>query len=169
MEGKHILFIAGGIGYVPLRSLINLTLKHPDKYKKISILYGCKTPGDQMFKDELQYISSLGGNIELLETVDIPDDKWLKQSGVITELIPMSKFDHLNTIAIICGPPVMYKFVIQTLKRNKLTTDNMYVSLERRMKCGVGKCGHCQIEDLYVCQCGPVFRFSDIEDKEEAL
>jgi sulfhydrogenase subunit gamma (sulfur reductase) len=122
-----------------------------------------------MFKDELQYISSLGGNIELLETVDIPDVKWLKQSGVITELIPMSKFDHLNTIAIICGPPVMYKFVIQTLKRNKLTTDNMYVSLERRMKCGVGKCGHCQIEDLYVCQCGPVFRFSDIEDKEEAL
>jgi NAD(P)H-flavin reductase len=169
MEGKHILYIAGGIGYVPLRSLINLTLKHPEKYKKISILYGCRTPEDQMYKDELKYISELGGNVELLETVDIGNNKWLKNTGVITELIPMAKFDHLNTIAIICGPPVMYKFVIQTLKRLKLTTDNMYVSLERRMKCGVGKCGHCQIDDTYVCQTGPVYRFSEIEDKEEAL
>lgn len=169
MEGKHILYIAGGIGYVPLRSLINLTLKHPEKYKKISILYGCRTQEDQMYKDELKYISELGGNIELLETVDVGNDKWLKNTGVITDLIPVVKFDHLNTVAIICGPPVMYKFVIQTLKRHKLTTDNMFVSLERRMKCGVGKCGHCQIDDIYVCQTGPVYRFSDIEDKEEAL
>ncbi len=169
MLGKHILFIAGGIGYVPLRSLINLTLKHPEKYKKISILYGCKSPEDRMYKDELDYISTLGGNVELLETVDNADDKWLKDTGVITTLIPKVDFLPENTVAIVCGPPVMYKFVIKTLHDHGITSDNIYVSLERRMKCGVGKCGHCQIEDTYVCQEGPVFRFSDIEDKEEAL
>ncbi len=169
MEGKHILYIAGGIGYVPLRSLINLTLKHPEKYEKLSILYGCKTPSARMFTDELEYIAEMRNNVEILETVDISEDKWLQHCGLITELIPMVDFNPDNTIAIICGPPVMYKYVIQTLKKQRLTTNNMFVSLERRMKCGVGKCGHCQIDDIYVCQEGPVFRFSDIENKEEAL
>lgn len=169
MEGKHILYIAGGIGYVPLRSLINLSLKHPEKYEKLSILYGCKTPSARMFKNELEYISEMKNNVEIFETVDRPEDKWLQHCGVITELIPMINFDPENTLAIICGPPVMYKYVIETLKMQKLSTKNMFVSLERRMKCGVGKCGHCQIDDIYVCQTGPVFRFSDIEDKEEAL
>ena len=169
MEGKHILYIAGGIGYVPLRSLINLSLKHPEKYEKISILYGCKTPSARMFKNELKYISEMKNNVEIIETVDKPEDKWLQHCGVITELIPMINFNPDNTIAIICGPPIMYKYVIETLKTQLLTTNNMFVSLERRMKCGVGKCGHCQIDDIYVCQSGPVYRFSDIEDKEEAL
>ncbi len=169
MKGKHLLFIAGGIGYVPLRSLINLTLKQTDSYKKISILYGCKTPEDRMYKDELAYISTLGGNVELLETVDNADDTWLKNRGVITTLVPQVDFDPDETIAVVCGPPIMYKFVIKTLNDHGISNDNIYVSLERRMKCGVGKCGHCQIDDIYVCQEGPVFRFSDIEDKEEAL
>jgi len=169
MRGKHLLFISGGIGYVPLRSLINLTLKQTDTYKKISILYGCKTPEDRMYKDELGYISTIGGNVELFETVDTPNDAWLKNSGVITTLIPMVDFDPKETIAIVCGPPVMYKFVIKSLNNHGISNSNIYVSLERRMKCGVGKCGHCQIDDIYVCQDGPVFRFSDIEDKEEAL
>ena len=169
MRKKHILFIAGGIGYVPLRSLINLTLKKTDKYKRISILYGCKTPEDRMYKDELQYISTLGGNVELLEIVDKGNERWLKNTGVITNLIPMVDFDPNDTIAIVCGPPIMYKFVIKTLADHGVTNNNIYVSLERRMKCGVGKCGHCQLDNIYVCQDGPVFRFSDIEDKGEAL
>ena len=169
MEGQHLLFIAGGIGYVPLRSLIHFVLKQPQAYKKISILYGCKTPEDRMYKDELTYISSLGGNVELLETVDASDEKWLKNTGVITSLIPMVNFDPEETIAVVCGPPVMYKFVVKSLHDHGINNDNIYVSLERRMKCGVGKCGHCQIDDIYVCQDGPVFRFSDIEDKKEAL
>lgn len=169
MEGKHILYIAGGIGYVPLRSLINLSLKHPEKYEKISILYGCKTPSARMFKNELKYIAEMDTNVEIFETVDSAEDKWLQHCGVITELIPMINFNPKNTIAIICGPPVMYKYVIQTLKKQNLSAKNMFVSLERRMKCGVGKCGHCQIDDIYVCQTGPVYRFSEIEDKEEVL
>ncbi len=169
MEGKHILYIAGGIGYVPLRSLINLSLKHPEKYEKLSILYGCKTPSARMFKNELKYIAEMDNNVEIIETVDYAEDKWLQHCGVITELIPKIDFDPCNTLAFICGPPVMYKYVIEKLKEQKLSTHNMFVSLERRMKCGVGKCGHCQIDDIYVCQSGPVFRFSDIEDKEEAL
>ncbi len=169
MEGKHVLFIAGGIGYVPLRSLINFTLKQKEHYAKISILYGCKSPEDRMYKDELDYISTIGGNVELLETVDSADKSWLKNTGVITSLIPMVKFHPENTIAVVCGPPVMYKFVIKALNDQGLSNENIYVSLERRMKCGVGKCGHCQLDDIYVCQDGPVFRFSDIEEKEEAL
>lgn len=169
MEGKHLLYIVGGLGYAPLRSLINLTLRTPEKYRKISILDGCRSPAERIFKDELDYISMLGGDIELLETVDVADSKWFKNVGMITDLIPMTSFDPLNTIAIMCGPPVMYRFVIDRLRRRGLTRDNIYVSLERRMRCGVGKCGHCQINDLYVCRSGPVYRFADIEHRHEAL
>jgi NAD(P)H-flavin reductase/NAD-dependent dihydropyrimidine dehydrogenase PreA subunit len=169
MKGKHLLFISGGLGYAPLRSLINLVLTQPEQYKKISILNGCKTPHDRLFPDELEEIGKMGGNIELLETVDCTDETWSCGVGVITTLIPQVKMIPEETIAIIVGPPVMYKFVLQSLKELNFPHENIYVSLERRMKCGVGKCGHCQIEGIYVCQEGPVFNYTDIDDKEEAL
>ena len=109
------VYSPGGIGYVPLRSLINMVLNEKDIYEKISILYGCKTPQDRMFPDELDEINSMGGNVELLETVDKPDSSWKGNSGVITTLIPKVNIDPANCIAIIVGPPVMYKFVIMNL------------------------------------------------------
>ena len=167
LKGKHLLFIAGGIGYVPLRSLINMVLKERNIYEKISILYGCKTPQDRMFPDELDEINSMGGNVELLETVDKPDSSWKGNSGVITTLIPKVNIDPANCIAIIVGPPVMYKFVIMNLLDLKMPKNSIYISLERRMKCGIGKCGHCQMEGIYICQEGPVFNYSYVANNKE--
>jgi NAD(P)H-flavin reductase/NAD-dependent dihydropyrimidine dehydrogenase PreA subunit len=169
LEGKHLLLVAGGIGYVPLRSLINLVVRQPEKYDKITILYGCKTPGDRMYPDELVKIGEMGGNITLMETVDRGDRGWEGNVGLITTLIPPLQLNPDRTAAVIVGPPVMYKFVLKELLAKKIPEDHIFMSLERRMKCGVGKCGHCQMEGIYVCQEGPVFRYSDVKDNEEVL
>ena len=108
-------------------------------------------------------------NVTVLETVDHRDESWSGPEGVITTLLPLVKIDEHNTIAVICGPPIMYKFVVIALLESKMKEGQIYLSLERHMKCGVGKCGHCQINNIYVCQDGPVFNFSDITDIEEAL
>ena len=169
MQGKHLLFIGGGIGYVPLRSLINSVTKEPDKYKKISILFGCKTPAERLYVNELEQLAQMDGNVEFLETVDRRGEGWTGNVGVITTLIPKVEFDPRETIAVIVGPPVMYKFVLISLFDRRIPKENIYMSLERRMKCGVGKCGHCQMEGIYVCQEGPVFNYADIQDNEEVL
>jgi sulfhydrogenase subunit gamma (sulfur reductase) len=169
MQGKHILFIVGGIGYVPARSLINKILPHKDQYEKISILYGCKTPHDRMYVDELAHIAKMGDNVELLEIVDRADADWHGYEGVITKLIPIVHFNPSDTIAVIVGPPIMYKFVLTELLQKNMPEKNIYMSLERRMKCGVGKCGHCQMEGIYVCQEGPVFNYADVSHNEEVF
>ncbi len=169
MQGKHLLFIAGGIGYVPLRSLINKVIKEKEKYEKISILFGCRSPQLRLYVDELEELANMGGNIELLETVDRSDNGWKGNVGVITTLFPKVAFDPQNTIAVIVGPPVVYKFVLISLMQQNLPKENIYMSLERRMKCGVGKCGHCKMEGIYVCQEGPVFNHADLQQNEEVL
>jgi NAD(P)H-flavin reductase len=169
LKGKHLLFIAGGLGYAPVRSLINTVLQTPKDYKKISIFYGCKFPAERLFSEELAEIAQMKGNVEFLETVDKPDESWEGNCGVITTLIPKVEFDPAETIAIVVGPPVMYKFVLVSLFERKVPSENIYLSLERRMRCGVGKCGHCQMEGVYVCLEGPVFNYADVQDNEEVF
>lgn len=169
MEGKHLVFIAGGCGYFPLRSLINKALKEHEKYVKISILYGCKTPQDILHQNELQEIARMSGNIELMQTVDMGDLNWHGNVGLITTLIPKLEMEPEEVLAAIVGPPVMYKFVIKELLRRNVKKENIYISVERRMKCGVGKCGHCQIGGMYACQEGPVYCLADVENKLEVL
>jgi NAD(P)H-flavin reductase len=170
MQGKHLLFIGGGIGYVPLRSLINQVIKTPDKYEKISILFGCKSPAERLYVNELADLAQMGGKIEFMETVDRSDNNgWKGNVGVITTLIPKVEFDPQNTIAVIVGPPIMYKFVLLSLMDRNVPKENIYMSLERRMKCGVGKCGHCQMEGIYVCQEGPVFNYAEVQENKEVL
>ena len=170
MEGKHLVFIAGGIGYVPLRSLLNKVIAEKKKYKKITVLYGCKNPDCRMYCKELEEIKNMGGNVEIFETVDQnTHDDWEGNVGVITTLIPKVKVDPKETIAIIVGPPIMYKFVLVSLLEKNISQKNIYMSLERRMKCGIGKCGHCQMNDKYVCMEGPVFRYSDLGPVPEAI
>jgi sulfite reductase subunit B len=168
MKGKDILFICGGIGLVPVRSAIQYVLDNRDDYGRVMILFGAKTPRERLFTDEFEQWRS-AKNVTLLETVDHRDEGWSGPEGVITTLMPLVKIDENQTVAIICGPPIMYKFVITELLKAKLREDQIYLSLERHMKCGVGKCGHCQINNIYVCQKGPVFKFSDIKEVEEAL
>ncbi len=165
--GKHLLLVVGGLGYAPLRSLINKVVPEREKYKKISILSGCRTSKDRLYTKELEALAKVGGNVELLETVDKGDDNWTGSCGVITTLIPKVDFDPKETIAIIVGPPIMYKFVLKSLLAKNMPKENIYMDMERRMKCGVGKCGHCQMEGVYVCQEGPVFNYAEFEKNEE--
>ena len=170
LKGKDLLFIAGGLGIAPLRSLINYVLDNRKDFGRVYLLYGCKEPKELLFGDELVSIASKE-NVEFKPTVNwCPENEvWEGNIGVITTLIPQVSFDPEKTLAILCGPPVMYKFVIADLKKRNVPDDHIIMSLERRMKCGVGKCGHCQINQIYVCKDGPVFNYSKIKGVPEAL
>lgn len=170
LKGKDILFICGGLGIVPLRSLINYVLENRNDYGKVAILYGCGAPNELLFTNEIAAWNKRS-DIEHYLTVDnVPEGEyWDCDTGVITTLIPKVDFNPDTTYAVVCGPPIMYRFVILSLKDRGMPEDHIIVSLERRMKCGVGKCGHCQINGIYVCQDGPVFNYSEIRGLVEAL
>ncbi len=170
LKRKDLLFIAGGLGIAPLRSLFNFVLDNRSEFGRVTLLYGCKEPKELLFGDELAALASRD-DIEFKSTVNwCPDNEvWSGNIGVITTLIPQIEFDPENTTAILCGPPVMYKFVIADLKAQNMPDENIIMSLERRMKCGVGKCGHCQINQIYVCRDGPVFNYSKVKGVPEAL
>jgi sulfhydrogenase subunit gamma (sulfur reductase) len=167
-RGKDILFVAGGLGLAPLRSLINEVLDERGNYGRIIILVGARSTADLLFKEELRAWDNRD-DVELWITVDSPDAAWRRQTGVITTLFDHVEINPRNTIAVVVGPPVMYKFVIFSLERMKLIRPNIWLSFERRMKCGVGKCGHCQLQHLYTCQEGPSFCLSELEDLQEAF
>jgi sulfite reductase subunit B len=167
-KGKDILFVAGGIGLAPLRSFIDYSIAKRSDFGRVIILYGTKQPSEILFKKDIALWERMK-DVEFYMTVDRPDENWKGKVGVITTLIPPLELDVENTISAIVGPPVMYKFVIMALKTKRIHNENIYLSLERRMKCGVGKCGHCQINDSYVCQDGPVYSLQRIKELQEAL
>jgi len=168
-KGYDILFIAGGLGIVPLRSLIKYTLEYRHCFGFLDILYGTRTPGDILFRDELISWRNRQ-DLNLLLTVDIGYRGWIGNVGVITTLFPLlRKLEPVQTKVAVCGPPVMYKFIIRELRDIGIPDENIYFSLERKMKCGLGKCGHCQINNVYVCQEGPVFNYALIKQLEEAI
>ena len=170
LKGKDLLFVAGGLGLAPLRSLFNYVLDNRKDYGQVTLLYGCKEPRELLFADELIALSKRD-DVEYKPTVNMcpENESWAGNIGVITTLIPQIDFDPEKTYAVICGPPIMYKFVIADLKKRAVPDDHIIMSLERRMKCGVGKCGHCQINQIYVCKDGPVFNYSKIKGIPEAL
>lgn len=170
LKGKNLVFIAGGIGLVPARSAILYAMEHRKDYKDFFILFGCKDPGQRLFTDEIENWKKRD-DVNFHETVDRKENfPWEGNVGVITTLLPkVEKLDPKETYAIIVGPPVMYKFVIMGLRDLEFPDDHIIVSLERRMKCGVGKCGHCQMDNKYVCQDGPVFYYDDIKHLKEAI
>ncbi len=167
LEGRDIIFVAGGIGIVPMRSLLKAVLARREKFGRLTLIYGSKSPEELLFVEEMDDWRSAGMDVQL--TVDKPSLGWKGGTGVVTTLIPKVETAEKNTIGVIIGPPVMYRFVILSLNAKGLGADDIYVSLERRMKCGVGKCGHCQINSIYVCQCGPVFRMSELKGMPEAI
>jgi sulfite reductase subunit B len=168
MKGKDVLFAAGGLGLAPLRSLINEVLDQRSAFQRVIILYGTKHPSEILFAEELEAWAKRD-DVEFHMTVDRGDETWQGHVGVITTLFPKITLNPRNTIAATCGPPIMYRFVLMELLGKGIPETQIYLSLERRMKCGVGKCGHCQINDLYCCQDGPVFRYADIKGLEEAF
>jgi NAD(P)H-flavin reductase len=167
-RGKDMLFAPGGLGLAPLRSLVNQVLDERAHFGRVIILYGARNPSELLFKDELKQWAERR-DVELHITVDQGDETWSGNTGVITTLFPKISVYSRNTVAVTCGPPVMYRFVLMELLGKGISVGNIYLSLERRMKCGVGKCGHCQINHVYACQSGPVFPYKEIMGLEEAL
>jgi len=167
-KGRNLVFICGGIGLVPQRSFVNYVLDNRDDYGEITVLLGTKCMAQRFFQSELDGWSHRK-DIHFMETVDEADDCWQGNVGVVTTLIPKIERELTSALVFICGPPVMYKFVLLALNEAKVPRENIFLNLERKMKCGVGKCGHCQINNLYVCIDGPVFRYSDMAVAPEAI
>ena len=166
-RGKHLLFVGGGIGLPPLRSLINYVLDHRADYRDVTVLYGARTPADRVYKRELAEWSRSPA-LTLIETVDRGDDGWTGHVGVVTRLLKGLTVDPAGTLAFTCGPPVMLKFVMAELIGLGLPPTNIVTTLERYMKCGVGKCGHCCVGHHYICVDGPVYNLGQIERLPEA-
>lgn len=169
MTGNDLLFVAGGLGIAPLRSLINYVIDNRREFGKVDILLGCKTPGDMLFGDEIAaWQKRLDVNFSC--TVDRTAPDWKGNVGLITSLIPGVTINPEKTFGVVVGPPIMYKFVIAELLKKNLPERQIILSLERHMKCGMGKCGHCQIDhpkNYYCCKDGPTFTYEEVKDSKK--
>ena len=163
LKGKNLLFIAGGIGLAPLRSVINYCIDNRQDYGTIDILYGSRSADDLVKLKEIKekWMNTEGVNVYL--TIDREQEGWDGHVGFVPAYLKEIDFST-DKIGLICGPPIMIKFVLQGMKELGFTDDQVYTTLELRMKCGVGKCGRCNIGSKYVCKDGPVFRFDQIEE-----
>ncbi len=169
MKGRDILFIAGGIGLAPLRSAIQYVLDHRSDYGKVAILYGTKSPGERMFLDELADWSARS-DVDYHETVDKADGNWKGHVGVLTTDPPARRGSpRTSRWSSPAARPSCTSSWSSASYSAEVPDHSIYVSLERRMKCGVGKCGHCQINGLYACIDGPVFSFADLAHVREAI
>jgi len=167
LEGNALLFVAGGLGIVPLRSLINFVMDNRRDFGKVDILLGSRSPKDMLFGNEVE-IWNKRFDVNFVCTIDRSDPDWKGNVGLITSLIPGVTIHPERTFAVVVGPPIMYRFVIVELLKKRIPENQILVSLERHMKCGVGKCGHCQIGEYYCCQQGPVFPYHKIKNRHEA-
>lgn len=168
VKGRDILFVGGGIGLAPLRPLINQMFADRDSFRKITILYGARTPGLLCFREDLTAWAAQKDSIVLV-TVDTPDEGWQGNVGVVTSLLPKVEIETERATAFVCGPPVMIHFVIQDLVTRGFAEDAIITSMERRMECGLGKCGHCSIGTAEVCTDGPVFSYSQLKELKESV
>lgn len=157
---SNILIIAGGIGLAPLRPLIKYLIENTSKYRSLKILYGARSTNQILYRNDLNNWSNKQG-VELYLTIDKPEPGWSGFTGFVTELI--DKVDlSTDTVAYICGPEIMMKKSIEKLVNRGLKPENIYISLERRMRCGIGICGTCQLGHYFVCTDGPVFKYSEL-------
>ena len=161
-RGSDVVIVAGGIGLAPLRPALYQILAARKYYGKVVLLYGTRAPGDILFRRELQQWHARF-DLEVHVTVDRAMGSWRGNVGVVTTLIPRAPFDPHSTVAMVCGPEVMMLFTVQELERRGVALENIYVSMERNMKCAVGFCGHCQYGPTFICKDGPVFRFDRIQ------
>ncbi len=170
MTGKDILIIMGGMGVAPLRSVLLYCLDNRDQFGRVVLLYGAKRPAEMIFREEFFSLKTRS-DLECHLTVDADDTgQWPERTGVVTALFPdLKKIEPENTYALVCGPPVMYKFVIKELLKLDIPKNQILMTLERRMKCGVGKCGHCAIDYIYTCLDGPVFTYWDVLHMKELI
>jgi NAD(P)H-flavin reductase len=159
--GRDVVVVAGGLGLAPLRPALYRLRAERARYGQIALLYGTRSPGDILFRREIEsWRRSLEIDIEV--TVDHATEDWRGHIGVVTKLIGRAAFDPPNAIALVCGPEIMMRFTVATLNDAGLGDDQIYLSMERNMKCAVGFCGHCQFGPTFICRDGPVFRHDRI-------
>jgi NAD(P)H-flavin reductase len=170
MKDKDIIIVVGGLGAAPLRSVLLYSLDNRDQFRRISLLHGAKKPSEMIFREEF-FALKQREDLECHLVVDEDDTgTWTENIGVVTTLFSLLKeIDPVNTYALVCGPPIMYKFVIKELVKLNIPKDQILMTLERRMKCGVGKCGHCAIDYIYTCLDGPVFTYWDVIHMRELI
>jgi NAD(P)H-flavin reductase len=160
---KDIIILGGGVGIAPLRCLLLTMLEEADKFNRIIICFGAKTPSDFIYKDWYKKLAEYD-NVELHRAVDKADADWTEKEGVVTVLLNDLKVDFKEALAVVCGPPIMMKFGTFALQDKGCKDENIYLSMEKNMSCGLGKCGHCAMGDLFVCKDGPVFTYDKIKD-----
>jgi NAD(P)H-flavin reductase len=160
-EGNDVVIVTGGIGLAPLRPAIYHLLANRDRYGKICLMYGARSPEEMLFVKELEQWRGRF-DIEVQITVDAAFSGWKGNVALVTALIPKASFDPYQSIAMVCGPEIMMRFTLMELKKRGIEDERIYVSMERNMKCGIGHCGHCQFGPFFVCKDGPVFHLNDI-------
>ncbi|MEI6631010.1 MAG: FAD/NAD(P)-binding protein [bacterium] len=162
-EGKDILILGGGVGLAPLRSLLFSLFSDIDKYNKVLLRYGARSSADIIYKSAIPQWSKKK-KVDIVTTVDVGDPSWKGNVGLVTTILKDLPLNLKKAVAIVCGPPIMMKFGVLKLMDLGFKPQEIYLSMEKNMSCGLGKCGHCRIGKFYACKDGPVFTYRELKD-----
>lgn len=161
--GKDVLIVGGGVGLAPLRSLLFSLFSQIDQFNKVVLRYGARTSSDIVFKESIPQWGKRK-KVDVVTSVDVGDPSWRGNVGLVTTILKDLPVNLKKAVAIVCGPPIMMKFVTLKLLDLGFSPKDIYLSMEKNMSCGLGKCGHCRIGKYYVCKDGPVFTYEDLKD-----
>ena len=164
LKGKEILIVGGGVGLAPLRALLYALFNDVNDYKRIILKYGARTPADIVYKGEIDSWKQRAKHVELEVTTDVGDNEWKGNVGLVTTVLKDLGMDLPNAAVVVCGPPIMMKFATFKILDLGFKPEQIYLSMEKNMSCGLGKCGHCRIGPYYACKDGPVFTYDRIKD-----
>ncbi|MBN1521590.1 MAG: FAD/NAD(P)-binding protein [Candidatus Aureabacteria bacterium] len=162
-KGKEVLVVGGGCGFAPLRSLMYSLFERSAEFIQLFFRGGCKTPGELVYRSETDEWAKRK-DLDLRLTVDKPDSGWKGNVGVVTTILDDVRMDCKKGIAVVCGPPIMMKFATMKVLEMGFQEESIYLSMEKNMSCGIGKCGHCRLGIYYCCKDGPVFTYNEIKD-----
>jgi NAD(P)H-flavin reductase len=166
LYGKEILIVGGGCGFAPLRSLLYNLEAEKDKVRKVTFCYGSKNPAECIYKPYIENLKTIE-KFEVYRTVDVADETWAGEVGVATVLLDKVEVNIDDSVAVVCGPPIMMKFGVMKLLEMGYTDKQIFLSMEKNMSCGLGKCGHCMMGEYFVCKDGPVFSYNEIKDQPD--
>ncbi|GAB6098281.1 anaerobic sulfite reductase subunit AsrB [Halanaerocella petrolearia] len=163
-QDKDLVISAGGTGLAPVKSIINHFYRNPEQVDSLTLLLGFKSPDDILFSDEIEKWKA-ADHIDVILTVDEGDEDWTGNEGLITGFVEEVDFTDLDNMeVVVVGPPIMMKFTTQEFMKHDITQEQIWVSFERKMSCGIGKCGHCKMDDTYICVEGPVFNYTKAQN-----
>ncbi len=165
-SGKDVLIVGGGVGLAPLRSLLYALFADIDRYNKVVLRYGARTPSDIIYKNAIPQWAKKR-KVDVVTTVDVGDTGWKGNVGLVTTILKDLPVDLNNAAAVVCGPPIMMKFVTMKLLDIGFKPQDIYLSMEKNMSCGLGKCGHCRLGRYYVCKDGPVFTYEQLKEMRD--